>query len=55
MKEAGLKSARAGSITRVRNMIRRLGTTVVFGLVKGMATSVGGAIVTGVVWWAGHR
>ncbi|MGJ3227127.1 hypothetical protein ACQEUV_17450 [Micromonospora aurantiaca (nom. illeg.)] len=34
---------------------RLIGRTVALGLVKGMATAVGGAVVSSIAWWLGHR
>ncbi|MDG9679008.1 hypothetical protein [Micromonospora sp. DH14] len=34
---------------------RLIGRTIALGLVKGMATAVGGVIVSSIAWWFGHR
>ncbi|WP_328848545.1 hypothetical protein [Micromonospora zamorensis] len=34
---------------------RLIGQTIALGLAKGMATAVGGVIVSSIAWWFGHR
>lgn len=41
--------------TQSHRIPRLIGRTIALGLVKGMATAVGGVIVSSIAWWFGHR
>lgn len=54
MDHAGSEPTRPAWRARGRRLARRIGTTIVIGVVKGMATACGAAITTWVLWWIGH-
>lgn len=40
---------------RGRRAARRIRNVILLNLAKGMSNAIGGAIATGLLWWAGHR
>jgi hypothetical protein len=55
MSEVASRSARPRRVTHGRQMVRRIVKTITFGMVRGMATAAGGAIVTGAIWLVSHH
>ncbi|MCX4820961.1 hypothetical protein OG883_13780 [Streptomyces sp. NBC_01142] len=38
-----------------RQTVRQLGHTAMFGLVRGIATAAGSAVIAGIAWWLQGR
>ena len=52
---ANVETEKAGAADRGRRVARQIGRVVFLGIAKGMGSAIGGALVTGLLWWVNHH